>query len=336
MERQVPRLRPPVLEGRGRLGQRAGHPALSGSSDLYQADGRRPYASINFVTCHDGFCLTDLVSYDRKHNEANGEENRDGANDNDSWNCGVEGATDDPEVLNLRERQKRNLITTLLFSEGVSMMFAGDELSHTKGGNNNTYCQDNDLTWLNWNLDDRKQAFLDFVKKCTRIWREQPVLQRRKFFQGRALRGSDIKDISFFDLTGQEMNDGSWNNPNARSIGIRLAGDVIEDRDERGEPIKGDTLLLLLNAHWEELPFKLPATRDVHVWESLLDTARPTDDCKMFKGGDTFPLFGRSVAVLRTTTVTHVGQVSAPQLDALRKQADKANEPNPNGPPMGK
>jgi isoamylase len=247
----------------------------------------------------------------------------------------VEGPTDDPDILELRERQKRNLIATLLLSEGVSMLFAGDELSHTKGGNNNTYCQDNELTWLNWDLDERKQKFLDFVRKCTRIWREQPVLQRRKFFQGRALRGSGIKDISFFDLSGQEMTDQQWGEPNARSIGIRLAGDEIGDHDERGEPIRGDTLLLLFNSHWEELPFTLPAAREEHVWETMLDTARPEEGCKVYKPGERFPLFGRSVAVLRTATREEVGQpVTAAQLHALRQEADRANVPNPHTPPL--
>ena len=162
---------------------------LVGSSDLYAWSGRLPYASINFITCHDGFCLQDLVSYNDKHNEANGEENRDGANDNCSWNCGAEGPTEDQGILDVRERQKRNLIATLLLSQGVPMLLAGDELSHTQSGNNNTYCQDNELTWLDWNLDDRKQGFLDFVRQVARIWKEQPVFQRRKFFQGRPIRG---------------------------------------------------------------------------------------------------------------------------------------------------
>ncbi len=308
---------------------------LSGSSDLYQGDGRLPYASINFVTCHDGFCLQDLVSYDQKHNEANGEDNRDGANDNNSWNCGVEGPTEDPAIVELRERQKRNLIATLLLSEGVSMLFAGDELSHTKGGNNNTYCQDNDLTWLHWDLDDRQQKFLEFVRKCARVRREQPVLQRRKFFQGRAIRGSGIKDISFFDINGNEMSDEQWGEQGARSIGIRLAGDEINELTDRGEQITGDTLLLLFNAHWEELPFKLPTAREEHLWETVLDTARPEDAAKVYKPGDTFPLFGRSVAVLRTITQDDVGQrVTAPQLQAIRQEADRANVPTPNSPPL--
>ena len=309
---------------------------LSGSSDLYQGDGRRPYASINFVTCHDGFCLQDLVSYDHKHNQANGENNNDGANDNNSWNCGVEGPTDHPDVVSLRERQKRNFIATLLLSEGVAMIFAGDELSHTKGGNNNTYCQDNDLAWLHWDLDERQRQFLDFVRKCTRIWREQPVLQRRKFFQGRALRGSGIKDISFFDITGREMDDRQWAEANARSIGIRLAGDEIGDQNDRGEPIVGDTLLLLFNSHWEELPFTLPTAREEHVWETLLDTARPDDPARAFKPTEQFPLFGRSVAVLRTVQRGETGQkVTTPQLNALRQEADRVNAPSSSSLPLG-
>jgi glycogen operon protein len=185
--------------------------------------------------------LQDLVSYDHKHNEANGENNRDGADDNESWNCGAEGPTDDPGILALRERQKRNLIATLLFSEGVPMMFAGDELSHTKNGNNNTYCHDDELTWLNWDIenDERKRKFREFVKKCATIWREQPVLQRRKFFLGRPIRGGDIKDISFFEPGGYEMNDEHWNAKFVKCLGVRLAGDIINEVDERGETIQG-------------------------------------------------------------------------------------------------
>jgi isoamylase len=247
---------------------------LAGSSDLYEDDGRKPYASINFITAHDGFTLQDLVSYNEKHNEANGENNQDGANDNESWNCGAEGPTDDPNIIALRERQKRNFMATLMFSEGVPMLFAGDELSHTKNGNNNTYCHDNELAWLNWDIenDTRKKNFLEFVRKCAAIWREQPVLQRRKFFLGRPIRGGDIKDISFFEPGGYEMNDEHWNANFVKCLGVRLAGDVIHEVDERGEPIKGDTLLLLLNAHWEEIPFMLPQTKDGQVWETLIDT----------------------------------------------------------------
>src|SRR5262249_19465199 len=185
---------------------------LSGSSDLYQGDGRKPYASVNFVTCHDGFTLQDLVSYNDKHNQANGEDNQDGANDNNSWNCGAEGASADASILKLREQQRRNLVTTLLLSQGVPMLLGGDELSHTQQGNNNTYCQDNDLTWLNWNLDPSKQSFLEYVRKVVAFWRDQPVFHRRKFFHGRLIRGSGIADISWYTPAGDEMSDESWNN----------------------------------------------------------------------------------------------------------------------------
>jgi isoamylase len=308
---------------------------ISGSSDLYQRDGRKPYASINFITCHDGFCMQDLVSYDHKHNEANGEDNRDGTYDNNSWNCGAEGATDDPGVIEIRERQKRNLMVTLLFSQGVSMIFGGDELSHTKNGNNNTYCQDNELTWLNWDLDERKEKFLEFTRRVVQIWKEQPVLQRRKFFSGRALRGNDIKDISFFDPSGNEMSDESWNAGFVRSLGVRLAGDVINETDERGEPVRGDTLLILMNAHWEEVDFILPATRQEHIWETLLDTNQPDAAAVNFHGGDKFPLYGRSIAVFRTTTQQMLGQlVSTTQLEGLRKDAGRSHQQNPNQAPL--
>src|SRR5438552_2607874 len=186
---------------------------LSGSSDLYQSDGRKPYASINFVTCHDGFTLHDLVSYNEKHNEANGENNRDGADDNNSWNCGVEGPTDDPAVRELRERQKRNLFASMMLSQGVRMMLGGDELSHTQKGNNNTYCQDNELTWLDWELTPEKQAFLEFVRKLTRLRREQPVLKRRTVLEGRPIRGSGVADVSWFTPAGAQVADADWEGP---------------------------------------------------------------------------------------------------------------------------
>ncbi|HXD85855.1 MAG TPA: glycogen debranching protein GlgX, partial [Urbifossiella sp.] len=183
---------------------------LCGSSDLYEWSGRKPYASINFITCHDGFSLNDLVSYNDKHNEANGEENNDGCSNNDSWNCGAEGPTDDSNINALRDKQKRNFLLTLMLSQGVPMLLAGDELSHTKKGNNNTYCQDNELTWLNWNLDDRQEAFLRFAVLASRIWREQPVLQRRQFFLGRSIRGEGITDVSWFNPDGKDMSDDDW------------------------------------------------------------------------------------------------------------------------------
>ena len=183
---------------------------LSGSSDLYDDDGRKPYASINFITCHDGFTLQDLVSYNEKHNDANGESNQDGANDNNSWNCGAEGPTDDAAINALRAQQKRNLMATLLLSAGVPMILAGDEIGHTQQGNNNTYCQDNDITWLNWQLTDEQQQFLDFVRTVIEIRHTHPVFQRRKFFQGRQVDGNDVSDISWFQPSGEEMSDEAW------------------------------------------------------------------------------------------------------------------------------
>ena len=302
---------------------------LAGSSDLYKEDGRKPYASINFITAHDGFNLQDIVSYNEKHNEANGEKNRDGANDNESWNCGTEGETDDPEIIKLRERQKRNLIATLFFSEGVPMLVGGDEISHTQKGNNNVYCQDNDLTWLDWELDDRKKNFLDFVQVCSRIWATQPVLQRRSFFLGRPIRGADIKDISFFEPNGNEMDDDAWNDGFSQCMGVRLAGDIIDEVDERGEPIRGDTLLLLINGHWEEIGFTLPTTHEGHVWETLVDTADPDRNIepRVRNAGDMFPLFGRSVALLRTKMV---GDTS----DALRDLRWPRPTGTNGGPPV--
>src|SRR5262249_32870492 len=271
---------------------------LSGSSDLYQQTGRAPYASINFVTCHDGFTLRDLVSYNDKHNEANGEGNKDGANDNNSWNCGAEGPTEDRGILELRRKQKRNLIATLLLSQGVPMLCGGDELGHTQNGNNNAYCQDNELTWLNWDLNPEQQGFLDFVRQVTRLWHEQPVFGRRKFFTGRRIRGSGITDISGFGPDGKDMPDDAGAPGFVKCRGLRLAGDLIGDVDERGEPIVGDTILVLLNAHHEPIPFALPQTKPEHIWEPLVDTTGQEAPAEMH-GGDQYPLKDRSLAGLR-------------------------------------
>jgi isoamylase len=302
---------------------------LAGSSDLYQLSGRAPYASINFITCHDGFTLRDLVSYNDKHNEANGEDNRDGANDNNSWNCGAEGPTNDPNIIALRERQKRNLLATLFMSQGVPMVCAGDELSHTQQGNNNTYCQDNEITWLNWSLDERRRKFLDFVKEVARIWRENPVFQRRKFLQGRRIRGSGIKDISWFAADGTEMSDEDWNAGFVKCLGVRLAGDLIGEVDEHGETVSGDTMLLLLNAHHEAVAFTLPQTRDEHVWERLFDTADERDGGALprFTGTAQYRLQGRSVVLFRTRESEGKGMSpSTTQANAL-KQSVPADRP---------
>jgi len=279
---------------------------LTGSSDLYEQTGRAPVASINFVTCHDGFTLQDLVSYNDKHNEANGEGNNDGENNNNSWNCGVEGPTDDPEVLALRARQTRNYLTTLMLSQGVPMLRQGDEIRHTQQGNNNAYCQDNEITWMNWDLDDDQRQFLEFVKELSRIWSGHPVFQRRKFFQGRALRGSGVKDISFFVPSGSEMSDEDWDNGFVKCLGMRLAGDLIDLVDERGEPIIDDTALILLNAHYEPIRFKLPKTRGGQVWERVVDTYEAEADPLIAPGGELYDLRDRSMAVFFTRSKSDV------------------------------
>jgi glycogen operon protein len=276
---------------------------LCGSSDLYEDSGRRPYASINFITCHDGFTLEDLVSYNDKHNHANGEDNRDGANDNHSWNCGAEGATDNPEINKLRQRQKRNLIATLLVSQGVPMILAGDEFGHTQAGNNNAYCQDNEMTWLNWELRPEQQEFLAFVRRLIQIRRGQPVLRRRKFFQGRSIRGSNIKDVTWIDPSGQEMTDDAWNTGFIKCLGVRLEGQLLNEVDSRGQPITGDTLLILLNSHHEAIPFALPDSSR-GPWELLLDTAAPHSEDKFLTGKRPYRLSGRSLAVLRSVVTS--------------------------------
>lgn len=272
---------------------------LCGSSDLYEHSGRKPYASINYVTCHDGFTLQDLVSYNEKHNEQNGEENHDGSFDNDSWNCGAEGPTNDAAIRALRIQQKKNFVMTLLLSQGVPMILAGDELGHTQNGNNNTYCQDNELTWLNWHLDKEEENFLEFVRTLTQIWKDQPVLQRRTFFQGRSIRGDGVQDVSWFNSKGQDMSDSEWQGC-LHSLGMRLAGDLIDETDDHGEKIYGETLLLLMNAHNEPVSFTLPVTSLDHEWETLLDSSRTELVAADFESGDAYLLHSRSMVLLRT------------------------------------
>jgi glycogen operon protein len=294
---------------------------LAGSSDLYQKSGRAPYASINFITCHDGFPLHDLVSYNDKHNEANGEDNKDGSDDNNGWNCGAEGPTEDAAINTLRERQKRNLIVTMFFSQGVPMLLSGDELSHSQKGNNNAYCQDNEITWLNWELNDAQKQFLQFIKQVVQIRKSQPVFQRRRFFLARAIRGSDIKDISWFGPDGTEMSDDAWGAGFVKCLGVRLAGDLIGDVDERGEEICGETLMLLFNAHHELLPFTLPATKSEHHWERLLDTAAENAELVVMQGAEEYPLQARSVVLLRTRLPEEKGQSSATPIEAAHRDA---------------
>jgi isoamylase len=278
---------------------------LTGSSDLYLDDGRRPVASINFVTCHDGFTLRDLVSYDHKHNEANGEDNRDGADDNRSWNCGAEGPTTDPAVLDLRERQQRNFLTTLLLSQGVPMLLAGDEFGRTQQGNNNAYCQDNEVSWVHW--DVRASGLLEFTSALVKLRHEHPVFRRRRFFRGRPIRGvrDQLGDIAWFAPSGKEMTERDWEAGFAKSLTVFLNGDAISEPGRRGERIRDESFLLLFNASEQDLEFAVPPSRYGAAWLTVLDTARPTAGVgggpadAPVKPGDTARVPSRSVRVLR-------------------------------------
>ena len=272
---------------------------LAGSSDLYERSGRKPYASVNFVTCHDGFSLNDLTQYNEKHNEENQEGNRDGSDGNDSWNCGAEGPSEDKAIQSMRVRQRKNFITTLLLSQGVPMLLAGDELGHTQRGNNNTYCQDNELSWLDWEMTPEKREFFEFVRAAVRLLKSQPVLQRRNFFLGRSIRGTNIKDISWLGPDGKDIPDEGWSAGYVKCLGMRLAGDLIGEEDERGRPIHGDTLLVLFNAHWESIPFTLPLHKDDQQWELVLDTARTNVTPETWTDDKTYSLSDRSLVVLR-------------------------------------
>jgi glycogen operon protein len=247
---------------------------LTGSSDLYQDDGRRPYASINFVTAHDGFTLNDLVSYNTKHNEANGEDGRDGADDNRSWNCGVEGPTDDEAVLELRDRQRRNMIATLMLSQGVPMLLHGDELGRTQHGNNNGYCQDSELSWMDWNLSKGNTELLAFTAAVVALRRAHPAFRRKRYFDGRPLRtGDQLRDIAWFTTDAVEMTEGDWDADFGRCVTVFLNGEGISDLDRRGERVTDDSFLLCFNAHYEEVGFTLPGLGYGREWAVILDTA---------------------------------------------------------------
>ena len=270
---------------------------IAGSNDLYEHSGRRPYASINFITSHDGFTLQDLVSYNQKHNEANGDNNQDGESSNLSWNCGAEGPTRDPRILALREQQKRNLMASLLLSVGVPMISGGDEMGRTQQGNNNAYCQDSEVSWTSWNLTREQRAFLSFTRRLVQFRQSQPTLSRRKYFHGRAIRGAEVKDIYWLDPSGREMTDIAWNAPFVRSLGVLMVGNAIDDIDERGRLVSGDTLLILLNAHFESVPFVLPAAEEGHEWGRVFDTIDPHPLEARFAGGTKYALQGRTVVL---------------------------------------
>jgi glycogen operon protein len=270
---------------------------LTGSSDLYGRSGRRPYASVNFVTAHDGFTLTDLVSYDHKHNEANGEENRDGTDDNRSWNSGAEGPTDDPEVNQIRERRRRALITTLLLSQGVPMIRHGDELGHTQRGNNNAYCQDDELSWLDWENGDAD--FLAFCEDLIDFRNRHPVFRRRHFFEGEPIFRGELSDIGWFRPDGGEMIDDDWQTGFAKSVGVFLNGEALPDPDTRGRPIRDDSFLLLFNGHHEDVTFVLPGKEWGRRWVTELTTVTDPGVRKPKAAGAKVTVAGRSVQVLR-------------------------------------
>jgi isoamylase len=271
---------------------------LTGSADLYEPAGRKIYASVNFLTAHDGFTLRDLVSYDRKHNEANGEQNRDGTDDNASWNHGAEGETADPEILALRDRQVRNLLATLFVSQGVPMLLAGDELGRTQRGNNNAYCQDNELAWMDWDLGPRERALLAFTQRLVRLRQSEPVLQRLTFFRGDYLWDSSLKDLAWFRADGAEMTAADWGRHTASPVGFLLGGDTIETPNERGQRIVGDTLLVLMNPCPDPVLFRLPAVTWGHRWAVLVYTGDDGEARQaVVKAGAELTLAGRSMGI---------------------------------------
>ena len=286
---------------------------MTGSSDLYEQSGRRPYASINFVTCHDGFTLSDLVSYNDKHNIENLEDNRDGEKNNLSWNMGEEGpVTRNQNINNTRRQQKRNFITTLLLSQGVPMLLAGDEMGRTQKGNNNAYCQDNEISWVNWDIDSHDREFMKFVRSLIHLRKKHPVFRRRHFFQGRHIKGVNVKDILWLRPDGEEMADKEWNMYHARCLGLLLHGDAIEEHDERGGRIQDNTYLLLLNANVDAIAFRMPEHVGIARWCVDIDTCyvdgkRP--DRRTFNTGECYPLQGRSVTLLRIMKAPRQGLV---------------------------
>ncbi len=275
---------------------------LTGSADLYEDDGRRPYASINFVTAHDGFTMHDLVSYNDKHNEANGEGGNDGESHNSSWNCGVEGETDDLEVIALREQQKRNFLTTLFLSQGVPMLLHGDELGRTQGGNNNVYAQDSEIAWVDWERAKDFEVLTEFVSRLAKLRQEHPVFRRRRHFEGRPVKGTTVEDIAWFTPGGDEMGEDDWGSGNARSVAVFLNGDGIREPDLRGEHQQDDSFFLLFNGHYEPLEFVLPDLGAGERWEVEIDTAAPMlgdVEAQTAKTGEPMQVDARSVQVLR-------------------------------------
>jgi isoamylase len=285
----------------GTLGEFASR--LTGSADLYEHDGRRPSASINFVTAHDGFTLHDLVSYNEKHNDANGENGNDGESHNRSWNCGVEGDTDEIEIIALREQQKRNLLATTFLSHGVPMLLHGDDLGRTQQGNNNVYCQDSPLSWIDWERAEEYFPLTEFVGELARIRREHPVFRRRRFFRGRPTAGSGgVEDLAWFAPSGEPMSEDDWDTGYARSVLVFFNGEAIREPGLRGERVVDDSFLLALNAHFEHIDFTMPADEFGASWEVILDTATPLHDAidtRLAKASETLEVEARSILLLR-------------------------------------
>lgn len=272
---------------------------FTGSSDLYEFSRRRPSASINFITAHDGFSLHDLVSYNEKHNEANGEDNRDGESHNRSWNCGVEGPTDDPEVNTLRARQKRNFLTTLFLSQGMPMLLAGDEIGRTQQGNNNAYCQDNDISWVDWDNPDAE--LLAFTRHLIHFREEHPIFRRRRWFQGQPIHGTDVSDIAWFTPDGKEMDEENWGEGYAKSLGVFLNGEGIRAPDPNGECVTDESFYVMFNAHHEPMSFTLPSDRWGKAWIRILDTQEltPSEQDQTVEAGKQVQVEARSLVVMR-------------------------------------
>ncbi|MBV9492274.1 MAG: glycogen debranching enzyme GlgX, partial [Verrucomicrobia bacterium] len=277
---------------------------ITGSPDLYEHQGRRPYVSINFITAHDGFTMADLVSYNDKHNEANGEDNRDGDSNNNSWNCGAEGPTDDEGINRLRRRQQRNFLATLLLSQGVPMINAGDEFGRSQQGNNNVYCQDNELSWFDWNWSEPSKQLFEYTRQLVEFRRSHPVFRRTKYFLGRRIRGTDVKDIMWFNPSGIEMTEADWTNGFAKCFGILVSGATIDVRDAKGDPVHDETFLWLCNAHHEPLTFILPGRKEVQ-WRTILNTDEETgfvEKGSVIPAGDEIELTERSLYLLQLSS----------------------------------
>ncbi len=271
---------------------------LTGSSDLYKYDGRRPYASINFVTAHDGFTLRDLVSYNEKHNEANGENNQDGANDNESWNMGAEGPTDNEEIIHARERQIRNFLATLILSQGVPMISGGDERGRTQHGNNNAFCQDSEISWYDWTPDEKKDLLIEFTSKLIHLRRRHSNFRRRKFFQDAIIHNSEVRDIAWYGPDGNELGVEAWEAPWVRSLGLMLNGRTLRTKSAKGRKVVDDSFLLLLNSYHEGVEFTLPPAPTGGKWEALMNTDDLHDEFNRREVGDKVIIAGRSTMLL--------------------------------------